>query len=119
MLEKDFIEKIKTRLEKEKQDLEKELEIFAKKDKILRGDWGTTYPNFHGSNLEEEADEVEEYANLLPIERALEIKLAKVNLALEKIKEKKYGFCEKCHREIGQERLEAIPETKACQKCKH
>jgi len=46
--------------------------------------WQTRYPNVAGEGWEEEADEVEEYENLLPVEHALEIKLRDVNLALEK-----------------------------------
>ncbi len=114
----NFIEKVKALLEKEKTDLEKELQGFAVKNRHRKGDWETKFPSFHGSSLEEEADEVEEYGNLLPIERALEKKLVEVNEALAKIKEEKYGICEKCHKLISQERLEAIPETKICDKCK-
>ena len=128
MIEKALVEKIKERLEKERKNLEKELEGFAKKDKALKGDWDTFFPNFKVSNLEEEADEVEEYENLLPVERALEAKLSQINLALEKIRQAakgeprqgrgKYGICEKCGKEIGEERLKVIPETKICGQCK-
>jgi RNA polymerase-binding transcription factor DksA len=128
MIEKALIENLKERLEKERKTLEKELESFAKKDKALKGDWDTLFPNFKVSNLEEEADEVEEYENLLPVERALETKLSQINSALEKIKQAakgeprqgrgKYGICEKCNKEISEERLEVIPETKTCGQCK-
>ena len=117
-MEKALREKIKERLEKERENLEKELESFAKKDKALKGGWDTLFPNFKGNSLEEEADEVEEYENLLPVERALETKLKHVDLALEKIKQGKYGICEKCGKEISEERLGVIPETKICGQCK-
>jgi RNA polymerase-binding transcription factor DksA len=114
----NIVEKAKILLEKEKENLEKELQGFAVKNRHRKGDWETRFPSFHGSSLEEEADEVEEYGNLLPIERALEKKLVEVNEALAKIKEGKYGICEKCRQPVSQERLEAIPETKICDKCK-
>jgi DnaK suppressor protein len=117
-MEKNFVEKIKTQLEKEKMVLEKELRGFAEKNKLSRSDWDTRFPSFHGHNLEEEADEVEEYGNLLPVERTLETRLAEVNLALKKIKEGKYGFCEKCGQVVSPERLQTIPETRICDKCK-
>lgn len=116
-MEKNLAEKMKTQLEKEKTVLEKELRGFAEKNKLSRSDWDTRFPSFHGHNLEEEADEVEEYGNLLPVEKTLETRLAEVNLALEKMKEGKYGFCEKCGREIEPDRLKTIPETRVCHRC--
>ncbi|MDP3093854.1 MAG: TraR/DksA C4-type zinc finger protein [bacterium] len=118
MFEKTFVEQMRSRLEQEKKNLEKELENFAKKDRSLKGDWDTFFPNFKGGSLEEEADEVEEYGNLLPIERALETRLTQINTALEKIKGGQYGICKICNKEIGRERLEAIPEAAICRKCK-
>ncbi|MBU4350835.1 TraR/DksA C4-type zinc finger protein [Candidatus Parcubacteria bacterium] len=118
MIEKEFIEKIKTRLEKEKQGLIKELDSFADKKKNLKSDWAARFPNFQGSNLEEEADEVEEYENLISIERTLETKLQQINLAMESMEKGEYGTCKTCHQEISKERLEAIPETAVCQNCK-
>ncbi len=118
MTDKNFVEKTKIRLEEEEKELEEQLLEFAKKDKIMRGNWDTKYPNFHGSSLEEEADEVEEFENLKAIEATLEVKLAGVKIALEKIKTGQYGVCEKCQKEIVPERLEALPETKICDRCK-
>ncbi len=117
-MEKNFVEKMRAQLEEEKNVLEKELQGFAEKNKSLKGDWQTRFPNFQGDNLEEEADEVEEYGNLLPVERTLEARLAEISLALEKTKKGKYGLCEKCGQVIGLERLQAIPETRICDKCK-
>ena len=113
---------LKQKLEKEKTALEKELKVFAKKDKNLKHDWDTRFPNFGegtgSSDLEKEADEVEEYANILPVEYALETKLKNINLALEKIKKNTYTRCEKCKRKIEEKLLKIQPETKFCLKCK-
>ena len=68
--------------------------------------------------MEKEADEVEEYSALLPIEYALELKLKNIDLALEKMKGEKYGICEKCGKEIEERRLEVLPEAKYCLRCK-
>ncbi len=118
MAEKEFIEKITAKLEKEKQELIKELDSFAEKKKGLKNDWSARFPNFHGSNLEEEADEVEEYENLISIEKTLETRLEQITSALERINKKEYGICKICRQEISKERLEAIPETAVCQNCK-
>lgn len=117
------INKLKQQLEEKKIALEKELKSFADKDKKLKDDWDTRYPNLgeesDTSDLEGEAQEVEEYVTLLPIEHALETKLKDINLTLEKIKNNHYGKCEKCKQEIEEKLLEALPETKLCLKCKN
>ena len=119
-LEKTLIKKIEENLEKEKKSLEEMLKSFAKKKKDNPDDWETKFPDFKaGGVLDEEADEVEEYASLLPVEQALEVKLQNVRRALEKIKDGKYGECEVCGKIIEKERLEIIPEAKTCGKHKN
>lgn len=121
---KEFEEKLK----KQKDILEKELSRFAKKDKNLKGDWDTKYPKANGATggaaLEDAADQVEAYANLLPIEYNMELRLQDINLALTKInpsagrQEKgKYGECENCGKNIDVERLKILPEARFCVKC--
>ncbi|TFG35921.1 MAG: TraR/DksA family transcriptional regulator [Parcubacteria group bacterium] len=122
-MNKKLIEELKEKLEKEGASIEKELSRFAKKDGKIKGDWNTVFPNFSGAeaghgDMEKAADEVEEYSTLLPIEHSLEIKLKNINLALEKIKDGTYGLCEKCKKEISEERLIAFPEAETCNDCK-
>lgn len=112
------IKELKQKLEKEKEALEKELRSFAKEDIKPKGDWDTKYPKFDTKDMEAEADEVQEYSNLLPVEHSLELKLRDVDLALEKIKKDKYGKCEKCGKKIDAKRLEACPEARLCMQCK-
>ena len=118
-MDKKFIEEQKVKLEEQKNSVQKQLESFAKKDNVPKGDWETQYPNRENGNMEEEADEVQEYGNMLPVEHALELKLRDITLALEKIdaKPEEYGKCEKCGKDIDKERLLAIPEAKTCLKC--
>jgi len=118
-LKKDLIKKSKAKLEKEKKEIEEMLRGFAQKSKKVEGDWDTKFPDFRAKGaLDEEADEVEEYTSLLPIERTLEVKLQNIERALEKIKKGKYGRCELCKKEIEEKRLEFMPEAKTCSKCK-
>jgi len=121
-MDKKLLNELKEKLEKEKTVLEKELEKFAEKDKTVPGDWDTRFPHWDGdsggSSLERAADEVEEYGNLLPVEHGLETRLRDINLALEKIEKGKYGKCEKCGKDIPEERLKVYPEARTCDKCK-
>ena len=43
---------------------------------------------------------------------------AEVAAALGRFAEGTYGLCERCGREIGAERLEALPSTRLCVSCK-
>jgi RNA polymerase-binding transcription factor DksA len=118
-MNKKLIEELKEKMEKEKANIEKELEKFAKKDERVKDDWSTIYPRFNGGEsgsaaLEKAADEVEEYSTLLPIEYSLELKLKNINLALDKVKKGTYGKCGKCGKEISEERLRAFPEATTC-----
>ena len=115
-MKKDSLLKLKLKLTKEKKDLEKVLSSFAKKDKKLPGDWDTKFPQFNGS-LEESADEVEEFTNLLPLEAKLELQLLDVKRALKKMEMDSYGLCEKCGKKISEKRIKVLPEAKFCSKC--
>ena len=122
-MDKDLLLKLKLKLEKSKQEIEKNLEKFADKDKKLKHDWDTRFPfsnNQESGNafLEQAADQVEEYGNLLPVEHSLELKLKNISSALKKIKLNEYGFCEKCHKKIEEKRIKAFPEAQYCLKCK-
>jgi DnaK suppressor protein len=114
-----FLKEIEEKLEEKKRSIENDLKGFAKKDKKVKNDWDTGYPKFEqsGSNVEDAADEVEEYANLLPVEHSLELKLVDVKIALDKIKKGKYGICEQCNKKISKERLDASPEARKCLDC--
>ncbi len=120
-MKKSLEKELKEKLEKEKEVLETDLKSFASKDKKLEGDWDTKFPEVDsgvgGQALEDAADQVEEYATLLPIEHSLEIRLQKVNKALEKIKKGKYGKCESCGKKIEEKRLKSYPEAEMCEKC--
>jgi len=117
-MDKKTTEEFRIKLESEKESITKELKTFAEKDNLPKGDWETKYPNRENGNMEEEADEVQEYGNLLPVEYSLELKLRDVNLALKKIKRGDYGKCEKCGKEIEEKRLRAVPEARFCMNCK-
>lgn len=121
-MQKELIKKLKTKLEKEKKQIEEELSTFAKKDKRLKGDWDTLFPQFDSSSsgtqsLEDAAGEVEEYTSKLPVEYTLELRLKDIDAALEKIKNGSYGKCEKCGKKISINRLKVKPESLFCIKC--
>jgi len=115
-MNKKLLQELKEKLEKEKVAIIKQLKTFATQDPKLKGDWDSRFPDFDGS-MEEAADEVEEYTSRLPVEFSLEIQLRDINLALDKIKQGKYGKCEKCGKKIDEKRLKVHPAARDCMNC--
>ena len=116
------MDELKEKLESQRKEIKEQLERFAKKDGNLKGDWDTMFPEMDkgatgSAQLEEGADEVQEYANMLPVEHSLELRLQDIERALEKIENGDYGRCGNCGKEIGDERLKIYPEAKYCQDC--
>jgi RNA polymerase-binding transcription factor len=120
-MNKKLLDELKRKLEEQRNILEKELSKFAKKDENLEGDWDTKYPKADGATgsaaLEDAADQVEAYVNLLPVEHDMELRLVDIKSAMEKIKKGTYGKCENCGKDIDIERLKIFPEAKFCVSC--
>ena len=121
-MNKKTLKELEEKLKTQEQELKAELQKFAKEDIDKKGDWGTKFPQggsgTGGQALEDAADQVEEYANLLPVEHSMELRLQSIGKALDKIKKGKYGKCEGCKKNIKEERLQIYPEAEMCSKCK-
>jgi DnaK suppressor protein len=115
-MKKELAEELKAKLEKQQESLQKELESFATEDPNLKHNWEAKYPSREDGDKDEAADDAQEYDNALSLEYSLELKLKDVKRALEKIEKGEYGICEKCGKEIEEERLKAVPEAKFCMK---
>ncbi|KKR21848.1 MAG: hypothetical protein UT50_C0003G0029 [Candidatus Moranbacteria bacterium GW2011_GWA2_39_41] len=104
---------LKEALLTEKAELESNLGRIAKP---TDGEYVTTFDEV-GNDREDNATEVEEYTDNLPVEQALEKKLHEVNAALARMENGTYGFCDNCKQEIAIERLQANPSAQTCIKC--
>ncbi len=81
----------------------------------------------HANNLEGGSDGIQDIADqatmaytkefLLSIGDAERQLLKQVDAALEKIRLKKFGQCERCGETIGEKRLEALPFARFCIAC--
>jgi DnaK suppressor protein len=109
-------EELKNSLLEEKKRIEEELSRFAKPTEVA-GDYKTQYEDI-GSGTDENASEVEAYADSLALENTLEKELGKVTGALERMENGTYGFCQNCQEAIDIERLKAYPAAQNCIQCK-
>lgn len=117
-MDKKFIDKQKQKLLASKERIQGQLSSIAKQSVQSKDDWEAKVPSFAPSaNLEEAADEVEEFNTRLSLEKTLETELVAIHDALDKIKKGKYGICAKCHKPIAQGRLMAYPRASICMKC--
>ena len=69
-------------------------------------------------SFEEEADEAAEMVNQAGMVESLKRRAHRVDDALQKMEQGKYGICEKCGKEIERELLEIDPESRYCKACK-
>ncbi|MBU1136817.1 TraR/DksA C4-type zinc finger protein [Patescibacteria group bacterium] len=118
-MDKKLEKQLKEKLEAEKKRLTNDLGSFARKDPKIKRNWITRFPflGLNRSHPDENAEEIEEYENLLPVEYVLEIRLKNIEEALEKIEKGTYGKCEACGKEIEIKRLKVISEAKLCLAC--
>ncbi|MFH0969731.1 MAG: TraR/DksA C4-type zinc finger protein [Patescibacteria group bacterium] len=115
MISEELKKELKTKLEKEKLKLEEELKKFANPTDNPE-EFETKYDDF-GDDRDDNASEVEEYADNIALENTLETQLREANDALEKMTNGTYGICENCNKEIDIERLKAYPAAKNCIEC--
>jgi RNA polymerase-binding protein DksA len=116
-MEKETLEKIKKDLLVRKEQIEKELASFTKKDEFVKDNYRSEFPDF-GDKEDENAEEIAQYTDNLSIEFSLEKTLRDINKTLERIKNNTYGKCAYCSKEIPAERLMARPTSNACVECK-
>lgn len=69
------------------------------------------------ANFSDQATAVENDESLLAIKDELTLQLSQINHALQRLESGGYGVCERCHQDISDARLEAIPATSMCIHC--
>lgn len=116
MINEEIKAELKAKLEEEKTKLEKDLGNIAEPTGIP-GDFETKFDEI-GTDKDDNATEVETYADNLSVETSLENQLKDIRNALKRMEDGSYGMCENCHQEINIERLKIYPAAKVCIKCK-
>lgn len=117
IMTQETLEKIKKDLLARKEQIEKELASFAKKDDFVKDNYRSEFPDF-GDKEDENAEEIATYTDNLSVEFSLEKTLRDINKTLERIEDGTYGKCAYCGKEISEDRLLARPTSSACVDCK-
>ena len=78
--------------------------------------------SFEGSDFDfgfaDSAQSTAERNRVLVMVEGLRERLVDINIAFAKLDAGTFGSCERCGKEIGAERLEALPHTRLCTDCK-
>ena len=104
---KEVTEQEKTKLKEERAETEAELDHLRE---YLRGEVD--------ADAEEADPDLYEREKTLALIRTLENKLESIQQALRLAEKGTYGICERCGEKIDPARLEALPHTTLCVKCK-
>ncbi len=107
-IDEKTMEELRGKLLDEKKRLEDELSRFAQKTDT-EGDYKTRFPDDLGDRNDENATEVEQYADNIALEQSLESQLKDVLDALEKMDNGTYGKDEETGEDIDVARLMAYP----------
>ncbi len=106
---KPLIKKHKDRLEKEKRELLLQIDELQKDDPFAD-------PDHASDNAAVDTDVREQvgHETIVAQIKDLKRKLQDIDIALERVKKNRYGFCEKCGKAIPAARLALIPEARFC-----
>ena len=115
-IDEKTLNELKKALLTEKSELEKNLKRIARPINKKGGDYETSFDEL-GSGKEDNATEVDEYTQNLPIETTLEKKLQEIIGALDRMEKNIYGKCANCNAYIPLDRLRVNPSAKTCLKC--
>jgi RNA polymerase-binding transcription factor DksA len=108
--------KFKNLLLAEKEKLENELSSIGRRNPENPDDWEAlpTDAQTDSADLNDFADNIEDFETNTAILKQLETQLVDVTDALEKIENGNYGICEKSGKQIELDRLEANPAARTC-----
>lgn len=109
------LESFKNRLLAEKTEVESELGEVGAQNPQNPSDWVATSGEPSASaDVNELSDKFEEYGQNQGLVNSLEVRLANITRALEKIEKNEYGTCEISNTPIELDRLEANPAARTC-----
>lgn len=107
------LEKLRHRLEEERERLRSEIASLAEQP----AEYQPTEISFYGNHLADTATETYEEEKALALEAHMQGILTRVEGALERFDKGTYGICENCGGPIDPERLEALPYAPTCLRC--
>lgn len=110
-------EALRKRLEEERERILRDLQQLEREE-VTRQVGPPSETDTYGNHLADSATDTFEAEKAIALENHLRGVLAAVEDALRKFEAGTYGTCDNCGERIALERLEALPYTTLCLKCK-
>lgn len=116
MVSEDFLREARTRLNSERERLQREIDALGEgiNASNFQEDEGTDKVSMDPAD---DASELFEREKNLAVLNTLQFSLEDVNTALGRLDAGTYGICENCGKPIGEKRLEAMPSARYCIDC--
>jgi DnaK suppressor protein len=111
MAQKDAFANVRARLEQERASLQSDIEALAIDNQAQQDDYGV------GNHVADDASEVFTRERNLALRGNAHDLLEQVDAAIERIDQGRYGICARCGKQIGADRLEALPYAIYCIDC--
>ncbi len=105
------VDDIKEKLEKEKEQLKRELDFYKKEDPFLAPDRAIT------NTVDDDITEIEGHDRITATRLNLKIRLSEVADALVRIEDNTFGVCKNCGKKIPDERINVMPTASLCIEC--
>ncbi|HEY8448797.1 MAG TPA: TraR/DksA C4-type zinc finger protein [Thermomicrobiales bacterium] len=110
------LKELRTKLEEKREELKAELGQLSDEIQWLGIEQAIERGGL-GNHLGDDGSSLTEQERIATVRSDIEELLQKVDAALERMDEGTYGICERCHKPINEERLEAFPYVQFCIEC--
>ena len=117
-MQQEIIEQLKIKLQNEKEEIKATLSTVAVEDPKIEGNYNAKYQDL-GDGEGDDVQERARYEENIASEQQLEVDLMRVENALKRIDNGTYGKCQKCDKDISEERLMAFPSAENCIECEN
>jgi YteA family regulatory protein len=108
----------KTRLLKERTEIEDQISYIQESGMAADQRWSFGELSFYDNHPADLGSETFERSKDLGLRDNLVQMRKQIDHALERLEQGQYGICEKCHRPIDEERLQAVPSATECLACR-
>lgn len=115
-MDEKTLARLRASLESRRAEIEREVGFMSDEIRSIGEDQGIENGSL-GNHMAEDGSNVMEADRLSTISDDLRSLLTQIDSALHRMDEGTYGTCERCGRQINEERLEAFPYVARCIEC--
>lgn len=115
-MDEQTMARLRASLEERRAEIEREVGFMSDEIRSIGEEQGNENGSL-GNHMAEDGSNVMEAERLSTISEDLRALMNQINAALERMDEGAYGACQRCGKQINEERLEAFPYVAHCIDC--